>query len=177
MKVAVSQVPTISGYRGKQETLTKEALLNRSQRFTQARLNREHGVDTEIIKTVSNNDQPCAYPDLASYNYMSKQAKRCPNWRNFTTVASLDLAQTYEPISYIYRIKETAFMIIIASDDTTTPANLQQEAFKKIPSTNKELVTVPGSHYSVYEECFDKTSQTAAEWFAKNLSKIMLIQS
>ena len=83
--------------------------------------------------------------------------------------ASLDLAQTYEPGSYVYRIEDTAFMMIIASDDKTTPTNLQQEAFEKTPSTNKELVTVSGGHYSVYEEHFDETSQKAAEWFMKHL--------
>lgn len=169
VKVAVSQVPTISGYKAKQEILTKDELLERAQRFTQARLSREHGIDTEIIKTVSNEGQPCAYSDFASYSYMSKQAKRCPNWQNFTTVASLDLAQTYEPGSYVYRIEDTAFMMIIASDDKTTPTNLQQEAFENIPSANKELVTVPGGHYSVYEDFFDETNQKAAEWFIKHL--------
>lgn len=169
VKVAVSQVLTISGYKAKQEILTKDELLERAQRFTQARLSREHGIDTEIIKTVSNEGQPCAYSDFASYSYMSKQAKRCPNWQNFTTVASLDLAQTYEPGSYVYRIEDTAFMMIIASDDKTTPTNLQQEAFENIPSANKELVTVSGGHYSVYEDFFDETSQKAAEWFIKHL--------
>ena len=148
VKVAVSQVPTISGYKAKQETLTKDDLVERAQRFTQARLSREHGIDTEIIKTVSNDGEPCAYSDYASYNYMSKQAERCPNWQNFTTVASLDLAQTYEPGSYVYRIEDTAFMMIIASDDKTTPTNLQQEAFEKTPSTNKELERVFNSSYN-----------------------------
>lgn len=169
VKAAVSQVPTISGYRAKEQTLTQEKLIERTQSLTNARLQRQSGIDTATIQTVSNKGEPCAYPDEASYSYMSKQAEVCPNWKNHTTVASLDLAQTYEPNSYIYRITHTAFLMIIADNDTTTPTNLQEEAFNKIPSSNKKLISLPGGHYSVYEENFEKSSKQAAEWFAQNL--------
>lgn len=169
VKVAVAQVPTISGYQAKQQTMDQSEWSTRLHQLTQARLKRKEGSDTVTIQTVSSDGEPCAYPDPASYNYMIKESKRCSLWKNFTTVASLDLAQAYEPGGYIYRIKETAFMMIVASHDTTTPTDLQLEAFKRIPSSNKELVTVSGGHYGVYQEHFEQTSQAAANWFAKNL--------
>lgn len=169
VRAAVAQVPTISGYQAKAQTLSSEQLRQRSLSFINARLQRQKGVDIATVQTVSNQNEPCAYPDQASYDYMSKQAERCINWRNYTTLASLDLAHGYEPNAYLYRIKEVAFLMIITTQDTTTPTNLQKEAFKKIPSANKKLVILEGDHYAVYQEEFELSSIEAADWFAKKL--------
>ena len=57
-------------------------------------------------------------------------------------------------------------MIVATGDDLT--ADLQQEAFNTAHQP-KQLLLLPGGHYSVYTEHFERTRRAAADWFAQHL--------
>lgn len=65
-------------------------------------------------------------------------------------------------------VKSGAFSASAARTAWLTPADLQQDAFNNAQQP-KELLLLPGGHYSVYTDHFDRTSQAAADWFALHL--------
>ncbi|MYN12611.1 alpha/beta fold hydrolase [Pusillimonas sp. TS35] len=170
VKCVVSQVPTISSWRAAKERMTTEAWTAQWDAFIADREAVFAGADMKTQKTVS--DDPAervTYPDNASFEYMASEGRRCPEWRDYTTLASVALARNYEPGSYLYRITSVPVLMIIADQDTTTPYQLQREAFDAL-TTTKKLLEVPGGHYSVYREHFQETSTAAADWFEAHLS-------
>lgn len=172
VRCVVSQVPTISSWRAAKARMTPSAWQAQWQAFTADREAVFTGANMAIQQTTSDNPaEPSAYPDRDSFLYMTKEGDRCPEWRNYTTLASLELARNYEPGSYLYRITDIPVLMIIANNDITTPHDLQREAFDGLLSP-KQLLAVEGGHYSVYQEHFEQTSSAAASWFEKHLKQI-----
>lgn len=171
VRCVVSQVPTISSWRAAKNRMEPALWKAQWQAFTDEREAIFTGSEMRTQITTSENPADnAAYPDKGSFVYMTSEGKRCPEWRNYTTLASLELARNYEPGAYIYRITDTPVLMIIASHDITTPHELQRDAFKDLSST-KQLLEVDGGHYSVYQEHFEKTSSAAANWFEKHLKQ------
>ncbi len=169
VRCVVSQVPTISSWRAAKARMQTAAWQAQWQAFTKDREAVFDGAEMVIQKSVSEDStEKVSYPDKASFTYMTKEGKRCLEWRNYTTLASLELARNYEPGAYIYRITETPVLMIIASNDITTPHELQREAFSDLKSP-KQMLEVEGGHYSVYQEHFEVTSSAAASWFEEHL--------
>lgn len=169
VKCVVSQVPTISSWRAARARMDDQAWDAQWKAFIAERESVFAGNAMAVQHTVG--DQPgvaVSYPDPASFSYMMKEGKRCPTWKNYTTLASLELARNYEPGAYVYRITQTPVLMIIASQDSVTPHGLQREAFAAM-TCPKELFEVEGDHYTVYQEHFEATSTAAADWFEKNL--------
>lgn len=127
------------------------------------------GAAPVMIQTVDKDPNAAvAYPGAESHDYMMGEAERCPSWVNEITLRSLELARTYEPGVYIKRIAPSPLLMIVATDDALTPSDLQQDAFNEAHHP-KKLMLLPGGHYGVYGEHFDKTSAAAAQWFAEHL--------
>ena len=110
-------------------------------------------------------EAPVAYPGPDSHAYMTGGA--VPAWVNEVTLRSLELARAYEPAAYIRRIAPTPLLMIVATGDGHDAADLQQEAFNTAHQP-KQLLLLPGGHYSVYTEHFERTRR-AADWFAQHL--------
>jgi hypothetical protein len=58
---------------------------------------------------------------------------------------------------------------VIAEDDLGTPADLQLQAFARIRGL-KELVVIPGDHYTSYLE---PPPEAAADFFSRQLNRTM----
>ncbi|MDI9918296.1 alpha/beta hydrolase [Rhodococcus sp. IEGM 1379] len=173
VKCVVSQVPTISGYQAGLRRAPHEQAVILRRTLEADREARFAGAEPGMIRTISADpDVPAAYPQQDSYNYMSAEGVRCPSWRNEVTLRSIELARAYEPGTYIRRIGPTPLLMIVADDDGLTPTDLQQGAFNEAHHP-KELLLVPGGHYSVYTDHFSTTSTAAADWFAQHLSTPM----
>ncbi len=168
VKAVVSQVPTISGYEtGLRKTHPRD-LAALQKAFAADRAVRVSGGSPGMIQTVGINGETVAYPSPSSYHYMIGQSREVPQWRNETTLRSLELARTYEPGPWVPRIGPTPLLMIVARDDTDTPTDLQLDAYTQAREP-KELLLVEGSHYEVYQEQFALTSSAAADWFAAHL--------
>ncbi|MGW4030709.1 alpha/beta hydrolase [Streptomyces sp. NPDC004838] len=165
----VSQVPTISGYlSGLRKTRPRDVAAQRAA-FNADRLARLGGAAPGVLATVGpDTETNVAYPGADSYDYMMSQAARCPEWRNETTLRSLEAARTYEPGNWISRIGPKPLLMIVADHDTQTPTDMQLDAFTKAREP-KKLLLVRGGHYSVYREWFEETSTAAADWFEEHL--------
>jgi hypothetical protein len=90
------------------------------------------------------------------------------NWRNQVTVRTWELYDEYEPAAFIERIAPTPLLMIVPLDDTMTPSEDALTAYERAGEP-KRLVTVPGSHYSVYGDQFERTSREARDWFVAHL--------
>ncbi|MFM0632383.1 alpha/beta hydrolase [Paraburkholderia xenovorans] len=170
VKCVVSQVPTIDGYAAGQRRMRydkAQALQAAFERDREARFAGEPPVTLPLID--ADPEAAVAYPGRDSHDYMSGQARRCATWVNEVTLRSLELARAYMPGAYIRYIAPTPLMMIVATGDGLTPADLQQEAFRQAHEP-KQLMLLPGGHYSVYIEHFATTSAAAADWFRKHLA-------
>lgn len=169
VKCVVSQVPTISGFKAAQRRASGEKASRLRAALEADREARFAGAAPATIRTVDKDPTAAvAYPEADSYEYMSSEAARCDGWVNEITLRSLELARTYEPGVYIKRIAPAPLLMIAATDDALTPTDLQQDAFNEAHHP-KRLMLVPGGHYAVYREHFDKTSAAAAQWFSEHL--------
>lgn len=170
VKAVVAQVPTISGYEAGLRKTHPERLDALRETFHADRLARLQGAAPGTIQTVGTPEEAdrVAYPGADSYEYMAGQGRLVPTWRNETTIRSLEAARAYEPGTWIDRIAPKPLLMILAADDRTTPVDLQLAAYERAREP-KELLMVPGGHYAVYQQHFDRTSGAAADWFRRHL--------
>jgi fermentation-respiration switch protein FrsA (DUF1100 family) len=169
VRAVVSQVPTISSYDAALRKTHPAKLDGLREVFHADRLARLNGAAPAMIQTVGTEDEPdVAYPGTDSYTYMTGQGAIVPEWRNETTLRSLEAARAYEPGNWIDRIGPKPLLMILASRDTTTPVDQQLDAYNRAREP-KQLLLVEGGHYSAYQEHFDATSAAAADWFSTHL--------
>ncbi len=93
---------------------------------------------------------------------------KADNWKNEVTVRSIDWSLEFDVTQYLDRIGATPLLMIVATEDTTTPTDEALKAFHKVTGP-KELKLIDGHHYLSYVENFDVTSKAAAEFYAANL--------
>ena len=111
-----------------------------------------------------------AFPGIHTYEYFHHyvDAGRSPNWRNECTVRSIDLALAYDVTPYLPRIAPTPLLMILTEQDTTTPTDLALEAFA-LAREPKQLVVLPGHHYRVYVDAFERSSAAARGFLTEQL--------
>lgn len=170
VRCVVSQVPTIDGYAAGQRRMRYDKAQALQAAFELDREARFAGQPPVTLPMIDPDPEAAvAYAGRDSYDYMNAQAQRCASWVNEVTLCSLELARAYMPGSYIQRIAPTPLLMIVATGDGLTPSDLQQEAFRQAHEP-KQLMLLPGGHYSVYTEHFGTTSAAAADWFHKHLA-------
>jgi fermentation-respiration switch protein FrsA (DUF1100 family) len=169
VRAVVSQVPTISSYDAALRKTHPEKLDGLREVFHADRLARLGGEAPGMIQTVGTaSETNVAYPGADSYTYMTGQGAIVPEWRNETTLRSLEAARAYEPGNWIDRIGPKPLLMILADQDRTTPVDMQLDAYTRAREP-KNLLLVEGGHYSAYQEHFDLTSAAAADWFSTHL--------
>lgn len=164
----VSQVPTISGFDASLRRNRPDDLISQRALFNQDRLARLEGAEPTYIQTVGVEGEHVAYPGAESREYMIAESLRTPEWRNETTLRSVEAARGYEPGEWASRIGPVPLLMIVGSNDVLTPTDMQLDAYAWALEP-KRLLIVDGGHYSVYQEHFEATSGAAAEWFTENL--------
>ncbi len=115
-------------------------------------------------------------PTLAKAAYPGSETEEWANtvdtdriYPNATTLRSLELMRTYEPVSFISRIAPTPFLMIVADRDTQTPVEGQLAAFAKAGEP-KRLVSLPGRHYDPDMSLRPQSIAAALEWFEQHLA-------
>lgn len=117
---------------------------------------------------------PHAFPGLRTYEFFHGFGET--SWRNECTVRSIDLCLEYDPTPYLKDLDTTPALFVIGEDDITTPTDLALEGYAQIRG-EKELVVIPGDHYTSYVEGIDIASGAAADFFARRLNRKMGIES
>ena len=146
VKCVVSQVPTTSGFLAAQRRALRQGAgpaggvrgRPRSARCGPAARHAAHGrCRSRGAGGVSGARLLCLH---------DRRSEALPAWVNEVTLRSLELARAYEPAAYIRRIAPTPLLMIVATGDGLTPADLQQEAFNTAHQP-KQLLLLPGGHY------------------------------
>jgi uncharacterized protein len=161
VKAVVSQAMTVSGHRNLLRRHTPASYAALRQSWAEERIRIARGEPPTLVRAFGDDSESTRY-----------QAARPPheraNWRNEVTVRTWELYDEYEPAAFIERIAPTPLLMIVPLADTMTPAEDALEAYQRALEP-KRLVTVSGTHYSVYAENFEETSAAARDWFVTHL--------
>ncbi|OEY66122.1 alpha/beta hydrolase [Marinobacter sp. X15-166B] len=169
VKCVVSQVPTISGSKAFKRRMTPDSAQVLEAAFAQERLDLLDGKPATMRTLVSTQaaDNPVySHPDAVAW-YLD-QGKQSPTWVNGVTLQSMELFRAYEPGCYIGEISPAPLLIVVAENDQITPTDLALEAYEAA-GLPKKLVTIPGGHFTPYDESFPEASKAACAWFTEHL--------
>ncbi len=89
-------------------------------------------------------------------------------WKNEVTLRSTRAARMYEPGMWVSRVSPTPSLMVIASDDKVTIADLALAAYERALEP-KRLALIPGGHFDPYLDQFQLAEAAATEWFREHL--------
>jgi len=89
-------------------------------------------------------------------------------WKNEVTLRSTRAARMYEPGMWVSRVSPTPSLMVIASDDKVTIADLALAAYERALEP-KRLALIPGCHFDPYLDQFPLAEAAATEWFREHL--------
>lgn len=172
VRCVVSQVPLVSGYDNFRALVRSDSIAPSRELFDQDRAIRYEGKAPALIPVVDPDPMAaCALPTLDSWRWFDETGRtRAPSWRNEVTLRSLELLTEYEPSSYIQRVSPTPLLMVVASQDHLTPAELAIAAYERALEP-KRLMLLPGGHFDPYVEAFDAASGAARAWFLQHLTR------
>lgn len=170
IKCIVSQVPLISGYENILQLMPLQELDGVIAMLNEDKLSRAKGNAPTMMPICGREGDPCIFPGERTYDYYHEQAQKNPNvqWENLVTLRSLEYVLEYDVSSYLSRVSPTPALMIVASEDRSTPSDLALRAYERMLQP-KDLLIVQGDHYRSYIEEFDTTSHAACDWFVKHL--------
>jgi hypothetical protein len=161
VKAVVSQAMTISGHANTLRRHSPADYAALAERFAADRLRRARGAAPEMVQAFSESSDTYV-------KTMARPEQDRRGWHNEITLRSLELYDEYEPGRMIDRISPRPLLMIVPVGDRLTPAEDALESYERALQP-KQLVTVSGDHYAVYEEHFAVTSQAAIDWFTRHL--------
>lgn len=161
VKAVVSQAMTISGHANSLRRNSPVEYAALAGRFAEDRLRRARGEAPEMVQMFSTESE--SYRKTMMRDEVDREG-----WVNEITLRSLEMYDEYEPGMWIERISPRPLLFIVPTGDVLTPAEDALAAYQRALEP-KRLVTVPGGHYSVYEEQFSVTSGEAIAWFQQHL--------
>jgi fermentation-respiration switch protein FrsA (DUF1100 family) len=172
VKAACAQVPMIAGVDMLQRGMDSSAFYILLDQLDDERRRWARGEDPARLKVAALDlsEGPAFTTFRRSYNFYHHH--KAPTWKNELTLMSLDLAVEYNPSAYIERLDTTPFQFVIAQDDIGTPTDFQLEAYGRIRGP-KELVIIPGDHYTSYLEFLPMAAGAAADFFSRQLNRQM----
>ena len=84
------------------------------------------------------------------------------------TLRSTRAARMYEPGSWVSRVSPTPLLMIVASNDKVTVADLALAAYERALEP-KRLSLIPGGHFDPYLDQFPLAEAAATAWFCEHL--------
>ncbi len=88
-------------------------------------------------------------------------------WRNEVTIAGIRSEPKWDPGVCVHRVAPTPLLMIVALDDALADTSTSLASFERAGEP-KELVTVPGHHFTPYSgEVKDRAIGEAANWFLR----------
>jgi cephalosporin-C deacetylase-like acetyl esterase len=170
LKAVVVQVPTISG---SEQSLRRvkpedrpalEALYNDDERM---QLRGEPPARRAVVSL--DPDVPAAYrsAELIAYHDSFPLPDGVPGSKTIT-LRSSRRASMYDPGQFVSRVSPTPLLMVVASGDQVTPADLALAAYEQALEP-KRLVVVADGHFHSYTTHLQETREAAASWFAEHL--------
>ncbi|WP_194813427.1 alpha/beta hydrolase [Nocardia sp. XZ_19_385] len=170
VRAVVSQVPTTNGWANFRSLVPTFMLPLVHAAIAADRLARASGKPHQTIKAASENPTDfVAMPGIEAYQWLMANGPQVPTWRNEVTVSSIDKFQSYTPEAFIRRVSPTPLLMVIAEQDTLTPSDIALQSYAEALEP-KRLVLIPGPHFAVYEEQFERASSAARDFFLDTLA-------
>src|SRR5712672_2262914 len=168
LRCIVAQVPTISGYEQGLRRVSPDATPALEHAFNEDERAQLHG-DLPRRQAVVSGDPsvPAAYRSQDAIDFY---LQRIPEgiWKNEITLRSTRAARMYEPGMWVSRVSPTPSLMVIASDDKVTIADLALAAYERALEP-KRLALIPGGHFDPYLDQFPLAEAAATEWFREHL--------
>jgi uncharacterized protein len=161
VRCVVAQAMTISGHRNLERRHTPESLADLRARWADERLQLAAGGTPTLVPAFGEHSESVRFQAARPFEERA-------NWRNEVTLRTWELYDEYEPAAWIERISPTPLLMVVCLDDTMTPAQDSLGAYERALEP-KRLLAVPGSHYAVYAEQFDRVSTETRDWFVEHL--------
>ena len=171
IKCVVTQVPLIDGYRNILQLMPLQQIDDLRAMIDADRVSRMQGNPPALAPICAGEPgEPCIFPGRRTYDFYMLQKNLNPEigWENLVTVKTLEYILEYNVTSFVPRISPTPLLMIVASEDRSTPTDISLEAFETALEP-KKLVLVNGDHYRSYLEEFPATSAAARDWFVEHL--------
>jgi uncharacterized protein len=168
LRCVVAQVPTISGYEQGLRRVSPDATLALEHAFNEDERGRLRGELPRRQAVVSGDPAvPAAYRSQDAIDFY---LQRIPEgiWTNEVTLRSTRAARMYEPGMWVSRVSPTPLLMVIASDDKVTIADLALAAYERALEP-KRLALIPGGHFDPYLDQFPLAESAATEWFREHL--------
>jgi uncharacterized protein len=168
LRCVVAQVPTISGYEQGLRRVSPDATLALEHAFNEDERGRLRGELPRRQAVVSGDPAvPAAYRSQDAIDFY---LQRIPEgiWKNEVTLRSTRAARMYEPGMWVSRVSPTPLLMVIASDDKVTIADLALAAYERALQP-KRLALIPGGHFDPYLDQFPLAEAAATEWFREHL--------
>lgn len=122
VKCVVAQVPTVSGHASALRRTRAEQLPALLASFDADRQRRFEGLPPALLPAVAASpDEPCAMAGADAHRFFTDSAALAPNWCNWVTLRSAELARENEPGIHMARISPTPLLMIVAAGTCSRP--------------------------------------------------------
>jgi uncharacterized protein len=107
--------------------------------------------------------------DDESTGFFTEAIKQFPTLKCELPLEAVEAICEYKPESAVDKISPSALLLIAAEKDIVTPMEESDALFEKAKEP-KKIITLPTGHYGIYAgEYFDKSVQSAIDWFKQYL--------
>ncbi|MHB8531171.1 MAG: alpha/beta hydrolase [Solirubrobacteraceae bacterium] len=172
VRCVVAQIPNVSGHRNSTQMFNVAQLAELRQRFHADRASRLTGGEPAMIPVLSADDgQLPALPPAIDERMIAAALEATPSWRNEVTLRSVEHLIEFEPAGWAPYVSPTPLMMIVATNDTCTFADVQLDVFAAAREP-KSLVIHRGGHFDTYTTYFKPTSEAARDWFLTHMQSL-----
>jgi hypothetical protein len=168
LRCVVAQVPTISGYEQGLRRVSPDATPALEHAFNEDERAGLRGEQPRRQAVVSGDPSvPAAYRSQDAIDFFLQPIPE-GLWKNEVTLRSTRAARMYEPGAWVSRVSPTPLLMVVASNDKVTVADLALAAYERALEP-KRLALVPGGHFDPYLDQFRVAEAAATEWFREHL--------
>ncbi len=175
VKCVASQIPVIDGYRNMRRVhgtigfRAFEQLLidDRRRRFVTG----EGGTLPHAAADPTTEVSTWPFPETYT-TFKALKASEAPAYENVSTIESAELLMYYNVEPFLSRILNVPTLVVVAERDDLTLWDLEVEAYNKIPTARKRLVTIGDStHMTLYSDrsLLSQAARAATDWFTEHL--------
>ena len=168
LRCVVAQVPTISGYEQGLRRVSPDATPALEHAFNEDERAQLRGEAPRRQAVVSGDPfVPAAYRSQDAIDFYLQPIPE-GLWKNEVTLRSTRAARMYEPGAWVSRVSPTPLLMVVASNDKVTVADLALAAYERALEP-KRLALIPGGHFDPYLDQFRVAEAAATEWFREHL--------
>jgi uncharacterized protein len=161
LRCVVAQVPTISGYEQGLRRVSPDATPALEHAFDEDERAGLRGEQPRRQAVVSGDPSvPAAYRSQDAIDFFLQPIPE-GLWKNEVTLRSTRAARMYEPGAWVSRVSPTPLLMVVASNDKVTVADLALAAY--------ERALEPGGHFDPYLDEFRVAEAAATAWFREHL--------